>query len=134
MNQPASATSFNDAAQPLRLVEAEIGKVLVGQRDLIRRLLIGLLCDGHLLLEGLPGLAKTTAVRTLARALHASFSRVQFTPDLLPADIIGTRIYEAGTFATRKGPIFAQLSWPMKSTARRRKCSRRCSRRCRNAK
>ena len=97
------------AAQPLRLVEAEIAKVLVGQRDLVRRLLIGLLADGHLLLEGLPGLAKTTVVKTLAQALAANFSRIQFTPDLLPADIVGTRIYQGGSFTTRKGPIFAQI-------------------------
>ncbi|MBA3685810.1 MAG: AAA family ATPase, partial [Planctomycetes bacterium] len=106
MNQPAAAT---DAARPLRMVETEIAKVLVGQRELVRRLLIGLLCDAHLLLEGLPGLAKTTVVRALASSLAASFSRIQFTPDLLPADIIGTRIYEAGQFTTRKGPIFAQI-------------------------
>jgi MoxR-like ATPase len=98
-----------EASQPLRQAEAEIGKVLVGQRELVRRLLIGLLCDAHLLLEGVPGLAKTTVVKTLAAASAAHFRRIQFTPDLLPADIIGTRIYEAGTFAVRKGPIFAQV-------------------------
>ncbi len=106
MNAPAA---MSDAAQPLRLVEAEIGKVLVGQRDLVRRLLIGLLCDAHLLLEGVPGLAKTTAIKTLAKAMAAKFSRIQFTPDLLPADIIGTRIYVGGEFTTRLGPVFAQL-------------------------
>ena len=91
------------------MVEQEIAKVLVGQRDLVRHLLIGLLCDGHLLLEGAPGLAKTTVVKTLSEALAATFSRVQFTPDLLPADIVGTRIYEGGQFTTRQGPIFAQI-------------------------
>ncbi len=105
----AAPAQFAEAAAPLRRVEAEIGKVLVGQHQLVRRLLVGLLCDGHLLLEGLPGLAKTTVVRALAQSMSASFSRVQFTPDLLPADIIGTRIYEAGQFTTRKGPIFAQI-------------------------
>ena len=98
-----------DASQPIRLVEGEIGKVLVGQRDVVRRLLIGLLCDAHLLLEGVPGLAKTTVVKTLAKAMAVKFRRIQFTPDLLPADIIGTRIYAGGQFATRKGPIFAQV-------------------------
>ena len=98
-----------DASQPIRLVEGEIGKVLVGQRDVVRRLLIGLLCDAHLLLEGVPGLAKTTVVKTLAKAMAVKFSRIQFTPDLLPADIIGTRIYAGGQFATRKGPLFAQV-------------------------
>ncbi len=98
-----------DAAAPLRLVESEVGKVLVGQRELVRRLLIGLVTDSHLLLEGLPGLAKTTVVKALAGALDASFRRIQFTPDLLPADIFGTRIYEGGQFAVRKGPVFAQI-------------------------
>ncbi len=108
--QPSFSTpALTDAAQPLRQVEAEISKVLVGQRELVRRLLIGLLTDSHLLLEGLPGLAKTTVVKTLAAAVSAQFRRIQFTPDLLPADIIGTRIYEAGAFTTRKGPIFAQI-------------------------
>ena len=96
-------------ATALRLVEAEIGKVLVGQRDLVRRLLVALLCDGHVLLEGLPGLAKTTVVKALAGAISASFKRIQFTPDLLPADIIGSRIYENGRFTTRLGPIVAQI-------------------------
>ncbi len=111
MTVPAAvpATAYADAAQPLRLVEAEIAKILVGQRDLVRRLLIGLLTDSHLLLEGVPGLAKTTVVKTLARALSAKFSRIQFTPDLLPADIVGTRIYAGGQFTTRLGPVFAQI-------------------------
>ena len=111
MTAPAAvpAPVFAEAAQPLRLVEAEIAKVLVGQRDLVRRLLIGLLTDSHLLLEGVPGLAKTTVVKALARALAAKFSRVQFTPDLLPADIVGTRIYAGGQFTTRLGPVFAQI-------------------------
>ena len=111
MTAPAAvpATAYADAAQPLRLVEAEIAKILVGQRDLVRRLLIGLLTDSHLLLEGVPGLAKTTVVKTLARALAARFSRIQFTPDLLPADIVGTRIYAGGQFTTRLGPVFAQI-------------------------
>ena len=96
-------------ATALRQVEAEIGKVLVGQRELVRRLLVALLCDGHVLLEGLPGLAKTTVVKALAGSIAASFRRIQFTPDLLPADIIGSRIYEAGRFTTRLGPIVAQI-------------------------
>jgi MoxR-like ATPase len=89
----------------------EIGKVIVGQQYLIERLLIGLLADGHLLLEGVPGLAKTLAVRTLAAAIDAKFQRIQFTPDLLPADLIGTLIYNpsSSSFTTRKGPIFANI-------------------------
>ncbi len=89
----------------------EIGRIIVGQRALVERLLIGLLADGHLLLEGVPGLAKTLSVKTLAAAIQARFQRIQFTPDLLPADLIGTLIYNPreGTFTTKKGPIFANL-------------------------
>jgi MoxR-like ATPase len=90
---------------------AEIGKVIVGQRTMIDRLLLGLLTGGHLLLEGVPGLAKTLAVRTLAQGLSLSFQRIQFTPDLLPADVIGTQIYNprSGEFSIKRGPIFANL-------------------------
>ena len=89
----------------------EIAKVIVGQRYVIDRLLIGLLSNGHVLLEGVPGLAKTTAVKTLADAVDADFRRVQFTPDLLPADLLGTLIYNPreGEFSTKKGPIFANI-------------------------
>src|SRR5215216_1439738 len=89
----------------------QISRVLVGQRLLVDRLLVGLLAGGHLLLEGVPGLAKTLAVRTLARALRLSFKRIQFTPDLLPADVIGTQIYNprSGEFSVKRGPIFANL-------------------------
>ncbi len=90
---------------------SEIGRVIVGQRDLVDRILIALLCRGHVLIEGVPGLAKTLTVKTIADALDSSFSRVQFTPDLLPADLTGTQIYNqaAGTFSVRKGPIFAGI-------------------------
>jgi len=89
----------------------EVGKVIVGQRGLIDRLLIGLLTDGHLLLEGVPGLAKTLAIRTVAQTLRLDFKRIQFTPDLLPADVLGTQIYNprSGEFSIKKGPIFANL-------------------------
>src|SRR3989338_4742107 len=89
----------------------EIGKVIVGQRYLVERLLIGLLADGHVLLEGVPGLAKTMSVRTLSETIDAKFQRIQFTPDLLPADLIGTLVYSPkdGTFSTKKGPIFANI-------------------------
>ena len=95
----------------LRQVMAEIEKVVVGQKNLLERMLIGLLCEGHLLLEGLPGLAKTTAVKTLASTIQTSFQRIQFTPDLLPADIIGTQIYrpDRATFEIKKGPIFHNI-------------------------
>jgi MoxR-like ATPase len=95
----------------LRQVMAEIEKVVVGQKNLLERMLIGLLCEGHLLLEGLPGLAKTTAVKTLASTIQTSFQRIQFTPDLLPADIIGTQIYrpDRANFEIKKGPIFHNI-------------------------
>ena len=95
----------------IRQITAEIEKIIVGQTELLNRMLIGLLCEGHLLLEGLPGLAKTTAVKTMAAAIDTSFKRIQFTPDLLPADIIGTQIYrpDNGSFVVNKGPIFNNI-------------------------
>ncbi|NNC88930.1 MAG: MoxR family ATPase [Akkermansiaceae bacterium] len=99
------------ASQWVGAVKEEISRVLVGQAQLVDRLLIGLLCNGHILLEGMPGLAKTLAVKALAGSLHLQFSRLQFTPDLLPADLIGTMIYhpEERTFAPKLGPIFANI-------------------------
>lgn len=95
----------------LERIRAEVRKVLIGQDVMLSRLLIALLTGGHVLLEGLPGLAKTTAIKGLANAIHCQFQRIQFTPDLLPADLIGTMIYNPreGSFGTRKGPIFANL-------------------------
>jgi MoxR-like ATPase len=92
-------------------VIAEVGKVVVGQEYMVNRLLIGLFTNGHILLEGVPGLAKTLTVSTLARVLHLDFSRIQFTPDLLPADLVGTMIYnqKEGKFEVKKGPIFANI-------------------------
>ena len=89
----------------------EIGRCIVGQKYLVERLLVGLLANGHVLLEGVPGLAKTLSVKTLATALDVRFSRLQFTPDMLPADVVGTQIYNpgTGTFTTRRGPVFANL-------------------------
>jgi MoxR-like ATPase len=89
----------------------EVGRVIVGQHFMLDRLLIGLLTNGHVLLEGVPGLAKTLAIKSLAQAIHAKFSRIQFTPDLLPADVIGTMIYnqQKNEFMVRKGPIFANF-------------------------
>ncbi len=96
---------------PVQAVLAEVRKRVVGQDLMVERLLIGLLTGGHVLLEGVPGLAKTLTVRTLADVIHSSFSRIQFTPDLLPADVVGTMIYEAqrSAFTVRQGPIFAQI-------------------------
>jgi MoxR-like ATPase len=93
-----------------RLID-EVGRVIVGQNYMVERLLIGLLANGHVLLEGVPGLAKTMTVRTLARAIDTAFHRIQFTPDLLPADLIGTLVYDQkdSSFKTKKGPIFANI-------------------------
>ena len=95
----------------VRQLTAEVGRVIVGQKYLIDRLLVGLLADGHLLLEGVPGLAKTLAVKTLSAAIQTDFQRIQFTPDLLPADVVGTLIYNPkdGEFRIKKGPVFANL-------------------------
>jgi MoxR-like ATPase len=90
---------------------SEVGKVIIGQKNMVDRLLIGMLCNGHILLEGVPGLAKTLAIKTLAAAVNAKFQRIQFTPDLLPADLVGTMIYNQkdGKFFTRKGPLFSNF-------------------------
>jgi MoxR-like ATPase len=95
----------------VRELLAEINKIIVGQDRLIERLIIGLLANGHILIEGVPGLAKTLSVRTLSQAIQAQFQRIQFTPDLLPADLIGTLVYnpQSGDFTPKKGPIFANL-------------------------
>jgi MoxR-like ATPase len=96
---------------PVQRVVKEVARRLVGQEAMVERLLVGLLTGGHVLLEGVPGLAKTLAVRTLAQIIHASFSRIQFTPDMLPADVIGTMVYDQKTqeFYVKKGPLFAHI-------------------------
>ena len=93
------------------LLQMEVGKVIVGQKYMVERLMVGLLGNGHVLLEGVPGLAKTLSIKTLAAAIQAKFQRIQFTPDLLPADVIGTMIFNQknGEFSVRKGPIFANF-------------------------
>jgi len=100
-----------EQSERVHRLRAELGKAIVGQEEMLSRLLVGLLSDGHILLEGVPGLAKTTAIRSLAQALDTRFQRIQFTPDLLPADLVGTMIYvpSQGEFKTRKGPIFANF-------------------------
>ena len=89
----------------------EIGKVIIGQNEVITKILIGLLSNGHILLEGVPGLAKTTIVKTVAQLIDTKFQRIQFTPDMLPADLIGTLIYnqKTGGFETKQGPLFANI-------------------------
>ena len=93
------------------LLFSEIGKVIIGQKEMVERLVVGLLSNGHILLEGVPGLAKTLAIKTLAASMKAKFQRIQFTPDLLPADLIGTQIYNQrdGNFFIRKGPVFSNF-------------------------
>ncbi len=111
MTISAINAAVQEAGAFLRPLFQEMSKVIVGQTYLTERLVMGLLANGHVLLEGVPGLAKTLAVKTLAQCLQVKFSRLQFTPDMLPADVIGTQIYNphTGTFSTRKGPIFAHL-------------------------
>ena len=109
---PASASDLTQHyQQKIRQVTAEVGKVVVGQQYMLNRLLIGLFTGGHVLLEGVPGLAKTLTISTLAQVLHLHFQRVQFTPDLLPSDLVGTMIYNQAKsdFEVKKGPIFANL-------------------------
>jgi MoxR-like ATPase len=111
----AGITAINEQVKResefVRQLTGEISKVIVGQKYLIERLLVGLLADGHILLEGVPGLAKTLSVKTLAAAIQTRFHRIQFTPDLLPADVIGTLIYNPkdGEFRIKKGPVFANI-------------------------
>ena len=92
-------------------LKAEVGKVLVGQDDMLHRLLLGLLAGGHILLEGVPGLAKTLVIRTLAESLDGTFSRIQFTPDMLPGDVVGTQVYNPreGSYSVKKGPVFGNF-------------------------
>ena len=102
---------INKESAIIDLLTMELSKVIVGQKEMVDRLLIALLSDGHILLEGVPGLAKTLAISTLAKTIDANFSRLQFTPDLLPADILGTQIYspKKESFSIKKGPIFSNF-------------------------
>ncbi len=115
MNTPENLREISEKiekeSQIIKLLRAEMHKVIIGQKDLIDNLIIGLLSDGHVLLEGVPGLAKTLSIRTLAAAVNADFSRIQFTPDLLPADLLGTMIYsqKQEEFITKKGPLFSNF-------------------------
>lgn len=118
MEQTASSLDIRELNERIHqqsafidLLLMELNKVLVGQKHMSERLLIGLLANGHVLLEGVPGLAKTLAIKALASAIHAKFARIQFTPDLLPADVLGTMVYnpQAHEFAVRKGPVFSNF-------------------------
>jgi MoxR-like ATPase len=109
MAQPVRSNS--DLMDPIRAAVAEVGRRVVGQDVMLERLMVGLLTGGHILLEGVPGLAKTLAVRTLAEIISATFSRIQFTPDLLPADVLGTMVFDVKTqeFGVKRGPIFGNI-------------------------
>lgn len=109
--ESSTDADLSDQSEPFRRIATEIGNVLVGQSQLVHRMLIGLLTGGHLLIEGVPGLAKTTAVASLAKSIQTGFQRLQFTPDLLPADLIGTQVYrpQDQSFVVQKGPIFSNL-------------------------
>jgi MoxR-like ATPase len=115
MNETVNIKELNERIQHessfVEMINIEMSKVIVGQKHLSESLLIGMLSNGHILLEGVPGLAKTLAITTLSKTINAKFSRVQFTPDLLPADLIGTLIYsqKTETFSVRQGPIFANF-------------------------
>jgi hypothetical protein len=126
-----SPEAFADRA---RAIEAEVGRVIVGQRDLVRQALTCLLANGHALLEGVPGLGKTLLVRTIADVIDCSFNRIQFTPDLMPADITGTNILieDGGSSGSSPGRCSPTWSWPTRSIARRPRPSRACWRRCRS--
>jgi MoxR-like ATPase len=116
-------------------VRHELAQVIVGQTALVDRLLVALLAGGHVLLEGVPGLAKTLSLKTLSGAIAGSFQRIQFTPDMLPADIVGTLVYnpQQGTFETKKGPVFANFILADEINGHPPRCRARCSRRCKNA-
>lgn len=122
--------------EKVKQVYTEVAKVVVGQQYMVNRLMIGLFTNGHILLEGVPGLAKTLTISTLAKVLHLDFARIQFTPDLLPADLVGTMIYNQkdGKFEVKKGPIFANIIWRMRSTDLQLKFSRHCWRPCKRNK
>lgn len=137
-----SASSPNltpaDAAEAARLAEQmlyEVKRVVVGQDRFLERVMVALLAQGHLLVEGAPGLAKTLTVKTLAQVVQGQFRRIQFTPDLVPADLVGTRIYnqKTGEFATVLGPVFANLLLADEINRAPAKVQAPCWKRCRNA-
>ena len=122
-------TSRSEIASLMERILYEVKKVIVGQDHFLERVLVAVLAQGHLLVEGVPGLAKTLTVKTLARTIRGSFRRIQFTPDLVPADLVGTRIYnqKTGDFATSLGPVFTNLLLADEINRPRRKCKARCS-------
>jgi MoxR-like ATPase len=127
--QPSTSDRHGDTATLMERMLYEVKKVVVGQDHFLERMLVAILAQGHLLVEGVPGLAKTLTVKTLADAIHGSFKRIQFTPDLVPADLVGTRIYNQKTASSRprSGRCSPTCCWPTRSTARRPRCRARCS-------
>ena len=131
---PQTPPAEREPSEPRALLEealVEIKRVIAGQDEMLERVLVCLVAGGHLLIEGVPGLAKTLTIKTTAAVLGGSFKRIQFTPDLVPSDLVGTRIYRARPAATStpsSGLCSATSSSRTRSTARRRRCSRRCSR------
>src|SRR6185369_4142805 len=121
--------------RPMERVLYEVKKVIVGQDHLLERLVVALLARGHILVEGVPGLAKTMAIKTLAEAIGGEFKRIQFTPDLVPADLVGrgSTIRRAASSTPRLARSSPTCCWPMRSTARRPRCRARCSKSCRSA-
>ena len=126
----------NEAKEATERLTDEIQNIIVGQKAAVRRVLVGLLARGHILLEGVPGLAKTLMLKTLADTLKATFHRIQFTPDLLPADLTGTSVYNPGSgeFSIKKGPLFANLILPTRSTALQPRSRAPCWKRWRSSK
>ena len=139
-DNPIGQEAIDLLARSRDQILTELSKVIVGQQEVIEQLLISMFSRGHCLLEGVPGLAKTLMISTIAQSLDLSFTRIQFTPDLMPADITGTEIIEENkttgareTAVSLKVPCSPMSSSPMKSIARRQKPRRHCSKRCRNA-
>ena len=138
MKDAADLQAVEQLKEARSRIKAEIAKVIIGQDQVIEELLIALLSNGHCLLVGVPGLAKTLLISTLARVLDLKFSRIQFTPDLMPSDITGTEILEENKstgqrdFKFVRGPVFANIVLADESTVRHRRRRRRCCRQCRN--
>ena len=139
MSQTVDIRELNERIESkssfVNMITMGMDQVIVGQKHLVESLLIGLLSDGHILLEGVPGLAKTLAIKTLASLIDAKYSRIQFTPDLLPADVIGTMIYsqKSEEFKLNKDQSSLILYWRMKSTVLRQRCRAPFWKQCRNA-
>lgn len=130
-----SEQQLKDMIKKINLCEAEIGKAIIGQKDIIRQTILAILSDGNVLLEGVPGLGKTELVKAISRVFQMSFSRIQFTPDLMPADVTGTSLIlkegDRNVFQFEPGPVFAQLCWRMRLTVLRLRHRRRFWRPCR---